>query len=232
MGLKASASQYWDNMESDPSRPRIAETISRISTKVARASWPKLELFYTHRLFQSSRGPKDPSRRFSQTHTLESSVRYAGERWKAGLVSKYSADRDKANGNKSSSALFHELRGSYRLWKSFRMKTALSVKDAKPSAGPKIRTPTASLTFGYEDPSKVLKIKALGSYSWAGESGGRKHWRKMKLASGVDWKLGDLLPGSTQLSLKFQYTNHLDYRNPNNSKGEFSGKISLTVASH
>jgi len=114
--IKPSVSQFHDNIEEEPDRPRLTDTRAGITLEHTLLSWPYLgySVSYSSGTRRSSEEPGEFESYRGLVNTAELSVKYSAEQWSASLYSSRSgSENSRALGAAESSTLTHYLSGSY-----------------------------------------------------------------------------------------------------------------------
>lgn len=232
--LKTFISDYWDNVNFDPNRPRTRKTQAGAALDIAFPYWPALSLSYSlGNSLIATRNDGSRSRNES-TQNLNSSLYYLISKWKLSINSSYSMGNDKNQGDATSRILFSEIKGSYSPNKSISISPSIGFTKEEyewPGGGLEYMTPTSSLSVDYSPSNKPFKIKAYGYYSRYKSNDGFTDANTLSGLTEFAWKLGKTPVGDHSISLEFGYYNYLDSVFSKSSYKEYSALLAYKIAS-
>lgn len=168
LGIKASVSESWDNLENDPDKPRITDTRAGATLEYTFSAWPYVgySLGYFQGTRKSSQEPIGYSHLEEPIQMLESNLDYASGSWNASLYSSYSWVAQKVGLSKTPSSTFtHYLSASFYPFQSFSITPALGyyVVDYSQFDAQTVNR-SASLAFSHQLAHPNIHLTAFGSY--------------------------------------------------------------------
>ena len=89
LGVKASLSEFTNNVAQEPTSPRITKMEGGTTVSMAPPSWPVLSLFYFRGSLASSKEPDDFRPQSGSLENFGTSLYYQASRWEATLSSTY-----------------------------------------------------------------------------------------------------------------------------------------------
>lgn len=228
--LRSSRAEVWNNVEKDPSRPRLIQTQEKIVLTLAPATWPEISLSYSRGSSSSSHEPSGVMPQRSQVDTLESALSYTGAAWTARLASAYSLNSDRLHPGMETEGLLHSFSASYRPTTTLTLAPSLSMReDRQRWSGVRIETPTTALSLNYS-PDKLVNFTAVGSYSKTHSTDGLVDSSAFNATSKVSWTFQESSPVHTTLSIEAAYRRSVDAICPTLSNENLSGLVLLQVA--
>lgn len=234
LNLKTFMSDYWDNVNFDPNRPRTRKTQVGAALDIAFPYWPVLSLSYSRgNSLIATRNDGSISRNESMQN-LNSSLYYLISKWKLSINSSYSMGSDKNQGDATSRILFSEIKGSYNPIRSISISPSIGFTKEEykwPGGGLEYMTPTSSLSVDYSPSNKPFKIKAYGYYSRYKSNDGFTDANTLSGLTEFAWKLGKTPIGNQSVSLEFGYYNYLDSVFSKSSYNEYSALLAYKIAS-
>jgi hypothetical protein len=226
--LRTTVGERWDNINRDPSRPRITALEERASLSLVPVNWPQVMISYVHGTSTSSLEPAGTAPIRNLSDALEAAVSLARGRWDARLFTNYAlvTDRQVMNG---SIGVTHGMQATYRPTARLSLTPAVTLReDQQRWSGVQTETPTASLSLVYE-PRKTLKLTAFGLYSRAHSSDGLINTSTYRLKSVFTWTSFETAGWATTISLDAGYTALLDGVDPGRSNEDLSGLVRLQL---
>jgi hypothetical protein len=232
--LKTFISDYWDNVNFDPKRPKTRKTEVGAALDIAFPYWPVLSLSYSRGNSLISTRKDGSVSRNEGTQTVNSNLYYLISKWKLWINSSYSMATDKNQRDATSRILFTELTGSYSPTKSVSISPSVGFTKEEYKwlgGGIKYMTPTTSLSLDYSPSNKPFKIKAYGYYSRYKSSDGFTDANTLSGLAEFAWRLGKTPIGDQIVSLEFGSYNYLDSVFSKSSYKEYSALLAYKIAS-
>ncbi|MBI4400467.1 MAG: hypothetical protein HY581_02405 [Nitrospirae bacterium] len=228
--LRSSLTEVWNNLDKDPSRPRMTQTQEKISLSLAPTPWPEISLSYTRGSASSSLEPTGVVPQRSQVDTLEGALSYTRTTWTARLASTYSLISDRLHPGVETEGWDHSFSGSYRPMNILTIAPTLSVReDRQRWSGVSTKTPSVALSLTYS-PDKMFNFTAFGSYSKTHSTDGFIDSLASNAKSVVSWTFQGTSPLRTTLSFEAVYRNSLDAIRPARSTEDLSGLVRVQLA--
>jgi len=81
--------QTWDNVDGDPSQPRLLQTYGRLGMSLVRPHWPELSLTYTRASLLNAFISSGMPMQRAATDSLEATLSYMRRMWNVLLASSY-----------------------------------------------------------------------------------------------------------------------------------------------
>jgi hypothetical protein len=232
--LKTFISDYWDNVNFNPNRPKVRKTRAGAAFDIAFPYWPILSLSWSHGNSLTMRKPDGPVRGEESIQTLNSSLYYLISKWKLSINSSYSTGKDKNQGDTESRILLSEIRGSYTPIKSISISPSIGfTKEEYKWLGAELdyMTPTSSVSVNYSPSNTPFNIKAYGHYSRHTGNDGFTDANTFNGLAEFAWKLGKTPIGDQTVSLEFGYYNYLNSVFSESSYQEYSAFLAYKIAS-
>jgi hypothetical protein len=232
--FKTFVSDYWDNVNFEPTRPKVRKTQAGAALDIVFPFWPVLSLSYSRGSSLTMNRPGESVRTTESIQTLNSSLYYLISKWGFSINSSYSAGKDKNLGGAGSKILFSEIRGSYNPTKSVSISPSLGFTKEQyrwPGGGLDYMTPTSSVSVNFTPPNKPFKFKAYGHYSRNTGNDGFTDANAFNGLAEIAWKLGKTPIGDQSVSLEFGYYNYLNAAFAKSSYNEYSALLAYKIAS-
>jgi hypothetical protein len=172
--VKALSSNFWDNIEGDPRRPRTTKTLAGTVLGITLPGGDVLSLSYQRGSSETIGGPNNQPPQVSWVEDLGASLYYyGGPKWDFTISSNYSPSISKVDPSKKVASYYHALTALYRPTDSITMTPSLSLSEQRYSwSGYQVVTPTAMLSLSYFPPSGIMSLTTYGYYSRSKSSDG------------------------------------------------------------
>jgi len=232
--FKTFVSDYWDNVNFSPTRPKLRKTQAGTALDFVLPYWPVLSLSYSLGSSLTTKRPGGSVRTSESIQTLNSSLYYLISKWGLSINSNYSTGKGKNQGDTGSKILFSEIRGSYYPTKSVSISPSLGFTKEQyrwPGGGLDYMTPASSVSVNYSPPNTPFKIKAYGHYSRYTSSDGLTDANTFNGLAELAWKIGKTPIGDQTVSLELSYYNYLDSVFSKSSNQEYSAFLAYKIAS-
>jgi hypothetical protein len=227
-GITASLTEFWNNVDEDPNRPRHTTIQGEMAWDIALPSWPFFSVFYKRGTLESSQGSEAVQSKKDQ-QTVGTRLFYGRPRWDVTLTTSYALAKERLQ--REETRLFsHELRVSYRPLHALTIAPALSLsrEEFRPSHVGAM-TQSVALSFTYSRLLDVLHLTTYGSYSRSRRSDGFVDARTIDVITNLTWSLPVFSPGKATVSCQIAYTRYLDMVYPNGSSEELSAQLILKL---
>lgn len=228
--VRTSRTETWNNLDHDPSRPRLTQVQERVLLSVAPPAWPEVSLSYARGVSSSSLEPAGVTPQRTQVDTMEAALAYTRGTWAARLASTYSVNSDRMRPGIDTVGTVHGLSGSYRPIPALTVAPSVSLRQEREEwSDVRIETPVAALSATYA-PDKVWSLTTVGSYSKTRSTDGLIETSTFDARSVVSWTLQRSAPFRATLSFEAAYRNSLDAIHPGNSTEDLSGLMRVQLA--
>jgi len=221
--VKGLFSDFTDNLENDPRRPRTAKTLAGSSVGYTLPGGALLSLSYQ----QGSSTTRSPNNRLPQEHSVEelgaSLYYYAGPQWELSFSSKETSSIDKFDPSIRGTLYYHQVSGSYRPTDSITLTPSLSLMDERYSWGVRTTTPTATLSLSYAPSDGRLSLSMYGFYNRSRSSDGSYDVKTVSLVNSLAWTLGK--EKNRSLSFDVISSQYLDAVYQSSSSKELLGRV-------
>jgi hypothetical protein len=231
--IKTFLSDYWDNVDFNPSRPRIRNKQGGASLDIAIPSWPLLGLSYKRGTTLTTRRPDGSDRKSADFQTTDGYLYYGRSKWDLTLYWSYYLSTDSIESDSKSKIANSGVSGSYHLRDSFKIEPSLDFTTENYEwlgGGAKYNTPTASLSFSYKPSDEPLSFVAKGSYSRYKGNDGYTDSNTLNGSGEITWNLGKTILGDQSISLSVGYYHYLDTIYSSSSFKEFSAQVAYKMA--
>jgi hypothetical protein len=232
--FKTFISDYWDNVNFNPNRPKVRKTQAGAALDIAFPYWPVLSLSYSRGSSLIATRRDGSVSKNESIQSLNSSLYYLISKWQLSINSSYSMGKDKNQRDTESKILFSEIRGSYYPTKSVSISPSLGFTKEQykwTGSGLDYMTPTSSLSLNYSPSNKPFNIKAYGHYSRHTSNDGFTDANTFNGLAEFAWKLGKTPIGDQTVSLEFGYYNYLNSVFSESSYQEYSAFLAYKIAS-
>ncbi len=228
--LKAMFSDFGDNVEADPRRPRTTKTLGGMGLGFTLPGGSVLSFSYQRGSSRTRGGPSKEAPQESWIEDMGASLYfYAGPMWDFTISSNYSPSTNKLDPSKKVAFYYHYITGSYRPTGSITIMPSLSLSEEQYAwLGLRTTTPTAMLSIGYYPPSGNLSFTTYGYYSRSKSNDGFYDVRTVNLINSILIPFGN--DKEKAISLDLGYNQYLDAVYRYGSSEELVGRILYKVA--
>jgi hypothetical protein len=228
-------SDFSDNVDRDPARPRTTKTQGGVTTAVTLPAWPTVSLSYLHGASESEAGRRaDAGAQSSERwlDTLIASLSYRAAVWTIGVSSTYSASVEKGRPRRETIALAQEVSGSYRPTEAITITSSLSRREEYyDGVDVQNRTTWASLSLAWNRLFQVFQLTASGTYLHTTSTDGYVDGTTTTATASVARHLGKWLWGNGAVSVELGYSGYRDAIYPEASYRDVFGLLRLRVIS-
>ena len=223
--------EMWNNVDLDPSQPRVEQRYSRIGLALAKPSWPEFSLTYARNSSASTFEPIGFLPERVRSNSIEGALAYSGNSWNARLASSYIRMADDLRAGAESIALAQSFNGLYRPFSSLTIIPVLSYWTQQRSwSGARMQTPTASLSLQYKQSQRLL-VSAMGGYTRSRSTDRLTNTESIVSRGLFAFSLDPIYGRAAMLSLEAAYTNTLNHASPALDTEDISGLLRFLVAS-
>ena len=232
--FKTFVSDYWDNINFDPTRPKVRKTLAGAALDIAFPLWPVLSMSYSRGSSLTTSRADGSVHTNESIQTLNSSLYYLISKWGLSVNSSYSMGKDKNQEDTGSEILFSEIRGSYNPTKSVSISPSLGFTKEQyrwPGGGLNYMTPTSSVSVNYSPSNRPFNVKAYGHYS---RHTGNDDFTDANTFNGLAefaWNLGKTPIGNQSVSVELGYYNYLNAAYSKSSYNEYSAFLAYKITS-
>lgn len=228
--LRSSVGQTWNNVDLEPSRSRIQQSVNRIGVALAKPAWPELSLTYSRSSMASTFDPTGTTPQRSQSDSMEAALAYTALTWNARLSSSYILTNDEIRGGADTTAFAQTLVATYRPFNTLTLAPTLSYRtETQNWSGVKIQTPTASLSLLYKQSQRLL-VSAMGGYTSTTSSDGLIGTESIVGKGMFAFHLQPIYGHPTTISLEAAYTNTVNRAVAGMDSEDLSGLVRVLVA--
>ena len=222
--------EMWNNVDLDPSQPRVEQRYSRIGLSLAKPSWPEFSLTYARNFSASTFEPIGFLPERVRSNSIEGALAYSGNRWNARLASSYIRMADDLRAGAESIALAQSFSGLYRPFSSLTIIPVLSYWSQQRSwSGARMQTPTASLSLQYKQSQRLL-VSAMGGYTSSRSTDRLTNTESIVSRGLFAFSLDPIYGRAAMLSLEAAYTNTMNHASPALNTEDISGLLRFLVA--
>jgi hypothetical protein len=215
LSLKASLSEFTNNVAQDPTSPRITKIEGGTTVSIAPPSYPVLSLSYSRGSLASSKEPAAFRPQRGWLENVGTSLYYQASGWDAIFSSTYAlTDVSKHLGREDHMSPSSSLGGLP--FSSSRVQTD---------------TPVLSLGLTYRPRTTPAEVATFGSYTRTKASDGSTNSSAFNLSASLVWNLGQSVGGKETLSIGTTYNRSLDAIDPSSSQEDFTAWVLLKIAS-
>jgi hypothetical protein len=229
--FRTSVGEMWNNVDLDPSQPRIEQRYSRIGLALAKPSWPEFSLTYARNSSTTTLESAGLFPERTRSNSIEGALAYSGKSWNARLASSYIVLADDLRAGAESVALAQSFSGLYRPFNTLTIMPMLTYRTQQQSwSGARMQTPTASLSLQYKQSQRLL-VSAMGGYT-SSRSTDRATDSESIVSRGLfAFRLDPIYGRAAMLSLEAAYTNTMNHASPSSDTEDISGLLRFLVAS-
>lgn len=229
--FRSAVGEMWNNVDLDPSQPRIEQRYSRIGLALARPSWPEFSLTYARRSSTSTVLPAGFLPERTRSSSIEGALAYNGLNWNARLASSYIVAADDLRAGIESVTLAQTVTGLYRPFTALTITPAFTYRTERQQwSGARIQTPMASLSLQYKQSQRLL-VSAMGGYSSSRSSDRTTNSESIVSRGLLAFHLDPIFGRAAMLSLEAAYSNNINRATPSLDTEDISGLLRFLVAS-
>ncbi|MGD9729042.1 MAG: hypothetical protein AB7V39_22040 [Nitrospiraceae bacterium] len=223
--------EMWNNVDLDPSQPRIEQRYSRIGVALAKPSWPEFSLTYARNAANSLFDPAGLLPQRMRSNSIEGALAYSGRGWNARLASSYIVMADALRAGVENVALSQSLSGLYRPFNTLTIMPMLTYRtEQQPWSGARMQTPTASVSLQYKQSQRLL-VSAMGGYTSSRSTDRATNSESIVSRGLFAFRLDPIYGRAAMLSLEAAYTNTMNHASPSTDSEDISGLLRLLIAS-
>jgi hypothetical protein len=226
--LRTAAGQTWNNVNGDPTQPRVMQTYNRLGLSLDRPHWPELTLTYSRASLWNGLLSGVPPLQRATTDSLEAAFSYARPTWQMRLASSYIVTKNELAGTRDTTGFMETLSASFRPWNTLSIVPSVGYRaDADQWSGARIETPSASFSLHYRATPHVF-LSAWGGYSSTHAQDGTVDLESLNSRALVAWSCPALsFPiAPTILAFEAGYTRTADH---SAAVADVSGLLRLIV---
>ena len=216
--IKPSVSQFHDNIDEEPDRPRLTDTRAGITLEHTLLSWPYLgySVSYSSGTRRSSEEPGDVESYRGPVSTAELSVNYSTSQWNASLYSSRSgSENTRAAGAGANTTLTHYLSGSYYPSSAIGITGTMGyINENYGSEEATTLRNEASLSLSYRPPLRKTGQNLYASFGSSKNAAWQLDTRYFSAGVGQEWYLRNKRSVISVVSLDVNYSHYLDDTSP------------------
>lgn len=231
--IKTFFSDYWDNVDFNPSRPRIRKTQGGASLDIAIPSLPFISLSYSRGSSSTTRRPNGSDPKSESIQSFYGYVFYGRSKWDVSVSSGYYLSEDKFQSDVEGKVIYSELSASYRPTDSIIITPGIGFTSEKYEwfgGGSEYTTPTASLSLSYYPKDRPFSFSTYGYYSRYKGNDGYTDASTLNGSGEMTWRLGRTLLGDHSVSLTFGYYHYIDTIYSAGTYKDFSVQVAYRIA--
>ncbi|HEU4685855.1 MAG TPA: hypothetical protein VFS39_15225 [Nitrospira sp.] len=227
MAIRSTFGQQSNNVDADPTRPRIEQHYNRLGVSWNKAMWPRLELTYAQNATNSTLNPAGVAPQKANQQSVEAAVSYGGTFWDAKLASAYGLTADpRGDGHVQSqtvTASLHPL-------SSLTITPTLGYRvEQYEWSSTRLDSPSASLAMNYQQ-NRRLSVSAVGSYSTMRSSDRLVDMDTIGGKGVLAWQLEPVRDWKPQVSVEGGYNLQVNRLMPSAQTENLSGLLRLVLA--
>ena len=223
--------QQWNNVEGDPTHPRVEQFYGQVALSLVKETWPNLSLTYSQSALNRTLDPHGIGPQRTNNHTLEAALGYQGTLWDARVVSHYILGTESLSTGLDNRINMQTITVSFRPLPTLTIAPKFTYRaEQREGLGTRIDSPIAALAMDYRQSQRLL-ISATGSYS-----GMRSNDRLIDLESVAGkgilaWELHHSREWARLLlSLEAGYSRQINRIIPSAQTEDLSGLVRLIIA--
>ena len=216
--IKPSVSQFHDNIEVEPDRPRLTDTRAGITLEHTLLSWPYLgySVSYSNGTRRSSEEPGAFESYRGPVSTAELSVNYSTSQWNASLyTSRSGSENTRAAGAGGNTTLTHYLSGSYYPNSAIGITGAMGrINENYGAEEATTVSNEASLSLSYRPSLRKTGQNLYASFASSKNAAWQLDTRYFSAGVGQEWYLRNKRSVISVVSLDVNYSHYLDDTSP------------------
>jgi hypothetical protein len=231
--IKTFLSDYWDNVDFNPNRPRTRKTEGGAALDIALPSLPLISLSYSRGSSSTSRRPDGADPTSESVQSFYGYIFYGRSKWDVSVSTGYYLSQDKLQSDSKGEIFYSELTASYRPTDSIIISPGIGFTSETYKwlgGGAEYTTPTASLSLSYYPEDKPFGFSTYAYYSRYKGNDGYTDASTLNGSGEMTWKLGKTILGDHSISLTFGYYHYLDAVYSTGSYKDFSVQVAYKVA--
>ena len=231
--IKTFLSDYWDNVDFNPSRPRIRKTQGGVALDIAIPSFPFVSLSYSRGSALTTRRGNGSDPKSESIESFYGYIFYGRTKWDVSISSGYYLSDDKFQSDVKGKMLYSELSASYRPTDSIIITPGIGFTSEKYEwfgGGSEYTTPTASLTLSYYPAEGPFGFTTYAYYSRYKGNDGYTDASTLNGTGELTWRLGKTILGDHTISLTFGYYHYLDAIYSVSTYKDFSVQVAYKIA--
>ncbi|WP_455244341.1 hypothetical protein [Petrachloros mirabilis] len=230
INVKSSIGNRLNNVDGDPTKPRLERTYGQIGLALARPSWPELKLRYANEFSRNTQVTADQAVQQTRSHIFESSLAYQRLHWNIRLSSSYTVNRDLLQGEVNRTVRNQLLAGVFRPLEDFTVMPTLGYRQETDDwSGLRINSPSASLTLQYKK-NRRLYISASGNYGNSRSSDGLIDYEKIGGRGSLSWNLRPSAAWKARVAVEAGYNRLVNRITPASGTEDIIGLVRLVLA--
>jgi hypothetical protein len=234
--LRLSFSEFSDNVDRDPRRPRITRVQAGVTTALALASLPTFSLTYRQGSAEREEGGGASSTRSaparSSLETVLGSIWYGDTTWDIALSSTYTVGTERLQPWRKTFTLSQDVSGSYRPTRTLTLASRVGRgEDWHDGAEARNQTTSAEVSVTCTPPFSVVHLTAVGSYMRTTSSAGFIDGTTTSASASVARSLRGRWWGSGTVAVDVGFSGYRDGVYPDASYREVFGLLHVKVAS-
>ena len=230
MRLKTLVTEYWDNVEGNPHRPRTIKSLMGPAVDLTLPSGVVWGLSYLEGSMQHVTPERSAFQRESRLQSYGSYVFYGRTLWDATISSQYLPSRDHNNSMKETIGSYHEISATVRPTSFLTVEPALSLSQEEYKwSGTRSETPSAMLSIIVKPLSSAYSLVSTGYYSRNITTDGYWDARTLSVSASVS-RLFTGRTGPKALSFTVLYNRYDDVVYRDSSYRDIQGRVIWRMA--
>ena len=227
--LTSAIGQQWNNVDADPTRPRIGQQYGRVGLSLGKPAWPTVSVMISQRAIESTLDPIAVTPQKTNAQTLEAAIAYGRTSWTAGFASSLRVENDLTHSGLDKRINTQQLTAAFHPSSTLTLAPTLGYRmERQEWSGVRIESPSASLAMNYRQSQRLL-LGAMGNLSETRSSDrltdletvGGKGTVALDLQTSREWQ--------SQLSFEAGYNRQLNRSVPSAQTEDVSGILRLML---
>jgi hypothetical protein len=229
VSLQAINSEFWNNVDADPRRPRTITSLNGTTASLSIPSWPSLSLSFMTGTAETGGGPM----RWTQESTVQqysASLYYWRPTWDISVTSMLMPSRDKILPERQMDSVYHEVSFSYRPTDYITITPYLSYSEERYKwTGTQSMSPMAMLSVSWSSLFNMLDFYSYSLYNRSKSTDGYMDTTSIMSINSFMYQLGEK-KGDRYLSFDVLYNRYSDTIYRASSYEEVLGRIMFTIS--
>ncbi len=185
--LRTSVTELSTNVESDPTRPQLSQSTSRMMMSVARPDWPELSLSFARTSLDNQAQQSGLMSQRLVANVVEGAIAVTRTSWNARLATSYSQGANPFQPSEETLSYTQMFTGAFHPIEPLSITSVISYKtDVQQWTGIRTDTPVASLAVHYRHSTRWT-ITAMGGYTGLRTSDGMTENETLNSKGVITW---------------------------------------------
>lgn len=227
--LTSAIGQKWNNVDADPTRPRIEQQYGRVGLSLSQPAWPTVSVMVSQRAIESTLDPIGVTPQKTNAQRLEAAIAYGRTSWTARFASSFSVENDLTHSGLDKRIDTQQLTAAFHPSNTLTIAPTLGYRrEWQEWSGVRIDSPSASLAMNYRQSQRLL-LGATGNLS---ETRSSDRLRELETVGGKGTVALDLQTSrewQSQLSFEAGYNRQFNRLVPSAQTEDVSGILRLML---